>query len=143
MVYRKFLSLACLLFAGLYSISALAGVAVIVHPSNADSSLSSGVVKRIFLGKKSKFPGGGKVVAIDQSYDSADRGQFYQKVVGKNSAQMKSYWSKMIFSGKGVPPESVDDGAAVKDWVAGHAEGIGYIDSSLVDDSVKVVLDIQ
>jgi len=55
---------------------------------------------------------------------------------------MKAYWSKMIFSGKAAPPAVFDNDAAVKSWVASNTDGIGYIDSSQVDVSVKVILTI-
>jgi len=58
----------------------------------------------------------------------------------KNASKLKSYWSKMIFSGKAIPPEVVGDDAAVISWVASTKNGIGYVDSSAVNDSVKVLL---
>jgi hypothetical protein len=52
---------------------------------------------------------------------------------------MKAYWSKIIFTGRGQPPTEVSDGAELKKRLAANAEAIGYIDASLIDDSVRVV----
>lgn len=122
------------------SSSAWAETAVIANAANPDASITTGQAKKIFLGKGHVFPGGGAVAPVDQAEGSAARDSFYQKVAKKDAAQMKAYWSKMIFSGKATPPEAVADDAAVKAWVAGNKDGIGYVDSGVVDDSVKVLL---
>lgn len=120
-----------------------AGVAVIVNPANAEAQLSAKEVKRLFLGKKSAFPGGTRASVIDQSEGSAARNYFYKKIVRKNPSQLKAYWSKKIFSGKGAPPPSLADDTEIKSWVNKNPEGLGYIDSAAVDNSVKVLLSLD
>ncbi len=117
-----------------------AEIAVIANSANAEASLSAKQVKKIFLGKKNAFPGGGAAKPVDQKEGGTIRNAFYQKVANKNPDAMKGYWTKMIFSGKASPPNAVEDDAAVKAWVASHKEGIGYVDKSAVDGSVKVLL---
>lgn len=123
-----------------FGAQASAGIVVVVNPNSGISSLSAGQAKAIFLGKQSSFPNGGKAVPVDQPEDSAIRNTFANKVLGKSGSQLKAYWSKMIFSGKGSPPQAVVDNAAVKAFVAGTPGGIGYIDGDQVDGSVTVVL---
>jgi len=117
-----------------------AEIVVIAHAANSETALSVKQAKKIFLGKKTAFPGGGEASPVDQKEGSATREAFYQKVAGKNADAMKGYWTQMIFSGKASPPDSVDDDAAVKAWVAGNKNGIGYVDKSVVDGTVKVLL---
>jgi hypothetical protein len=114
----------------------MADIAIIANTSNS-SSVTVKEVKKIFLGKNDTM------TPVDLSEGNATRNAFYEKVVSKNEAQMKAYWSKMIFSGKATPPESKSDDAGVKVWVASNQKGIGYIDSGSVDDSVKVLLTIK
>ena len=128
-----FLALSCA------SLSATAEVAVIVNSSNANATMSSSDISRIFLGKSSKFPDGSQAKAVDQNDDSAARNEFNDKVLGKTASQLKSYWSRLIFTGKGTPPKQVGTDADVKAAVASNPSAIGYIDSSAVDASVKVV----
>jgi len=116
---------------------------VIVHPSNSVSELSQKVVKKLYLAKSDTFPGGAKATPVDQPEQSAIRDIFYQKVTGKNPSKIKSYWSKMIFSGKASPPAILANDAEVKSWIAANSNGIGYIDKAGVDASVKVVLTVQ
>ena len=120
--------------------TALAELAIIAHPSNPEAALTKKQVKLIFLGKKKSFPGGVEAKPVDQNEDSPAHAEFYQKVVGKTGAKLKSYWSKMVFTGKASPPQVVGDGTDVKNWVAKHEEALGYIDAAEVDESVKVLL---
>jgi len=122
---------------------AQAGVAVIGHSGNAAGNLTKHQVKDFYLGKVTAFNDGTPVAVIDLPDGNAVRDEFYSKVVGKKKAQVQAYWAKRIFTGKGTPPKSLDDAAAVKKWVAGKPGRLGYVDSSAVDDSVSVLLTIQ
>lgn len=119
--------------------SAFAEYAVIVSASNGNASMSSDDISRIFLGKTSKFPNGSKAKPLDQSEDNPARESFNNAVLGKDSSQLKAYWSRLIFTGKGTPPKEAGDDTAVKSQVAGDTSAIGYVDASVVDDSVTVV----
>ncbi len=127
-----------LLLALMFSPLSQAELVVIAHPSAGVDRLDQGAVKQLFLGKMRKLAGQ-KVKLLDQVSGSADREQFYTQVTGKSSAQLKSYWSRLIFTGKGKPPEVVGGGAAVKSRVATSAGAVGYVDATQVDDSVKVL----
>jgi ABC-type phosphate transport system substrate-binding protein len=116
-----------------------AEVAVIVHPSAGFDSLTEDDVSRLFLGKSKSFPSGGQAVPVNQNEGSAARDKFNEAVCKKNASQYKAYWSQLVFTGKGTPPKDAGDDAAVKALVAANPSMIGYIDSSAVDASVKVV----
>ena len=55
-------------------------------------------------------------------------------------AQMKAHWAKIIFTGRGHPPEEAANSAEVKKLIVNNPNAIGYIDKSLVDATVKVLL---
>ncbi|MEC8811121.1 MULTISPECIES: phosphate ABC transporter substrate-binding protein [unclassified Ketobacter] len=117
---------------------ALAEVAVIVNPAN-DSNITSDDISKLYLGKTKKFPNGKNAVALDRKEGSSERIQFLEATTGKDESQMKSYWSRLIFTGKGVPPQVVETDAEVKELVSRNPDIIGYIDAAAVDDSVKVI----
>jgi ABC-type phosphate transport system substrate-binding protein len=119
-----------------------AEVAVIVHPSAGFDSLSEEDVARLFLGKSKSFPAGAQAVPINQTEGAAARDKFNEAICKKNASQYKAYWSQLVFTGKGTPPKDAGDDAAVKTLVAANPNMIGYIDSSAVDASVKVVYKI-
>jgi ABC-type phosphate transport system substrate-binding protein len=119
--------------------TAFAEISVIVSASNPNSTMDQNTVSKIFLGKAKSFPDGSQALPVDQDEGSAVRETFNSTLLGKSASQLKSYWSRLIFTGKGTPPKPSGDDTAVKSIVANHPNIIGYIDSSAVDASVKVV----
>jgi ABC-type phosphate transport system substrate-binding protein len=123
-----------------FSISASAEVKVIGHSNVKDGALSQDVVTRLFLGKQDKFPSGKKVVVIDQEPGEDIRDEFYTKVIKKNPAQLKSYWSRLIFTGQGLPPKRVLDDDEVLELIAENPSLIGYVSGEADVSGVKVLL---
>jgi ABC-type phosphate transport system substrate-binding protein len=121
--------------------SAYADVVVIVSAKSPITSLTAEQTAKIFLGKTDTFPHDGNALPIDQAEGSIIRDEFYSKVTNKNSAQIKAYWSKIIFTGDGQPPKLVEGDVAVRKAVANNPNSIGYIDKNNVNNSVRVILE--
>ncbi|UJX27604.1 MULTISPECIES: phosphate ABC transporter substrate-binding protein [unclassified Pseudoalteromonas] len=121
----------------LLSSTAFADVAVIVNPANGNA-IDEGTIKKIYLGKAKSFDDGTKVNPVNQDGNSVSD-EFNDKVVGKSSSQLNAYWSKLVFTGKGTPPEKLANDQAVIDFISANGDAIGYIDASKVTDKVKVV----
>ena len=115
-----------------------AEVSVIVNPSNA-SSLSDDDIKKIFLGKKKTFDDGSSILAVNLSSANPARAAFDEAALGKSASQIKAYWSKLVFSGKGEPPKEFSSDEEILKLVKENPAVIGYVDSAKVDASVKVV----
>ncbi|WP_420231612.1 phosphate ABC transporter substrate-binding protein [Pseudomonas sp. ABY48] len=116
-----------------------ADVVVVVATSSPVKALARNQVADIFLGKTSRFPGGGQAIPIDLTEDSPTRDEFYTTFTGKSAAQLKAHWSKIIFTGRGQPPQSVSSSAQVKKRVAETPDTIGYIDARELDSSVRAL----
>lgn len=127
-----------LLIALLAAFKASAEVAVIVNPSNAQV-LSDKQIARMFMGKLKSYDNGQTVVAINAKGNSSSRKEFEQKVLKKSSAQVKAYWSKLIFTGKGTPPKELTSAQQIIETVATEPGAIGYVDASAVTTAVKVL----
>jgi ABC-type phosphate transport system substrate-binding protein len=142
LIFRNVLGVSLAL--GLFSHSSIAGAetVIIVNPANTTDSISVDDVNRIYRGKKHRFADGTRAEPVDQSSGSEIRGEFYRDYLDMTEAQAKRYWSKLMFSGKGRPPVELNGDRAVRAAVAGNVSAIGYVDSTNVDESVKV-LDIQ
>jgi len=119
--------------------AASADVVAVVSAKSQATSLSKAQVADIFLGKAIRFPDGTRAIPIDQAEGSAARDEFYDKVAGKTAAQIKAYWSKIIFTGRGQPPPTVANTIEMRKRIGENPAAIGYIDRSMVDDTVKVV----
>ena len=124
----------------LASRSVLADVVAVVSAKSTVTTLSRSEVTDIFLGRASRFPNGVQAVPIDQADGSVARDEFYAKLAGKTAAQLKAYWSKIIFTGRGQPPPVVANSVELKKRLAANPAAIGYMEQDLVDDSVRVVL---
>jgi ABC-type phosphate transport system substrate-binding protein len=124
---------------GLTSGVATADVVVVVSAKSPVAALSKAQVVDIFLGKTIRFPDGAQAIAIDQAEGSAVRDEFYDKVVGKSAAQVKAYWSKIIFTGRGQPPPSVSSTIEMISRISANPAAIGYIDRGMMNDSVRIV----
>ena len=79
--------------------NAYAGVSVIVHPSNG-SSFDTSTINRIFTGKEKSFSNGNKAIPVSQEPGNPITDEFNSKALNKSSAQLKAYWSKLIFTGR-------------------------------------------
>lgn len=126
-------ALALAIVATLTAPQATAQVVVVASAKATAGSLSKDQVSDVFMGKNTSL------TPVDQPDASALRDDFYGKVVGKSASQMKSYWSKMAFTGKGTPPREGSSTADVKKILAGDSTLVGYIEKSAVDSSVKVL----
>ena len=124
------------LAAMLFTTNALA-LSVIVHPSNS-SELDESAISRIFLGKAKSFPDGGQAVPINLEDGSAGSEVFNEKVLNKSASQLKAYWSKLVFTGKGTPPKTVNNDAEMIALISANPNMIGFIEGA-GDGSVKVV----
>ena len=124
------------------SFTALANVAVIVHPSNA-AALTQDDINKIFTGRAKSFTDGKAAEPVNLTEAVAVRADFDQKVLGRSSSQMKAYWSKLVFTGKGTPPKELASEQEVIDAVAKNPAAIGYVSSGAANGSVKVALTLN
>lgn len=113
---------------------AFGATAIIVSARNTATRIMTEQAAQIFLGKSTQL------TPVDLADNSAIRGDFYQKIAGKDQDQVKAIWSKIVFTGRGFPPKEYNSPAEVKKAVAADTGAIGYIDKAAVDDTVRVVL---
>jgi len=119
--------------------AALAEVVVVVSAKNPLTSLSKSQVVDIFLGKARRFPDGSPAVPVDLQEGSPARDEFYAVFAGTSAAQLKSYWAKIIFTGRGQPPRTAAGPAEIHKLLAADPHVIAYLDRSAVDDSMKIL----
>jgi len=120
--------------------AALADVVAVVSSKSPLATLSKNQVTDIFLGKTTRFPDGTQAIPIDQQEGSPARDEFYATYAGQSPAQVKSHWTKIIFTGRGKPPRAVGDGIEARKLIAANPQAISYMERSDVDSTVKVIL---
>lgn len=125
-----------------FSGASFADVVVIVHPDN-NSVFQADDLKQIFLKKTKKFPNGDRAIPINQKSSSDIRKLIIVKLLKKLPRQDKAYWANYQFSGKGRPPRVVRSDEDVLALVAKEKSCIGYINSAVLNNSVKAVYTIK
>ena len=123
---------ATVLVAGSASVMA-AEIVVIVNNANPATAMTATQASQFFLGKSTMF------TPVDQAESSSIRSDFYKRVADKDLSEVKTIWSKVVFTGKAAAPKEMHSSADVKKAVAANPTGIGYIERSAVDSTVKVV----
>jgi len=129
-----------LLLGTLFVFSTVSAEVVIIGHAKSVGTLDAKSAKKLYLGKTNSISGMASVTLIGQADSSPTKAEFTVKATKKNLSKYKAYWSKMIFSGKAVPPKEMANDDEVKAYVASHTDAVGYINASAVDASVKVLL---
>ena len=117
------------------SAACAADLVVIVHPSA--QPLSKEKAGDIFLGKEPTY------APVDYPDAVPLKAEFYKKLTSRDLTQVKTTWTRVVFTGKGLAPKEYPDAAAVKKAVAADPKAVGYIDKSALDGTVKAALQVD
>jgi ABC-type phosphate transport system substrate-binding protein len=110
-------------------------IVVVMSPSAV--ALSKDQVAKLYLGRSNDLK------PLDLPPSNPTREAFYKKATDRDAAQIKALWSRITFTGEGLPPKEVPDATAVKKSVAADPKAIGYIEKADLDASVKVILELN
>lgn len=111
---------------------------VITNPSVSETTLSKKDVGNIYLGKKTSWSDGSKIIfVVLTGGDTHDT--FLNSYVGKTASQFKTFWKKQVFTGKGSPPKEFDSDQAMIDFVAQTAGAMGYVSAGADVSKVKTI----
>lgn len=122
----------------LLALPTMANISVIVHPSN-QLEMNPNEIARMFLGKMKSFPKGGIVLPINLAEGSLPRKTFEKTILKKSSSQIRAYWSKLVFTGKGSPPREVENDAEMLKLIKANPSLIGYVATDSITPGVRVV----
>lgn len=112
---------------------------VIVHPANAVQSLSKHELASYFLKKSTTWPGGAPVQPVEPPESAEVREKFAAQVLGKSPGAVKSYWNKLIFAGREVPPVEKRSDEEVLAFVRTTPGALGYVSAGVPLAGVKPV----
>ena len=103
------------------------GVAVVVHPDSQITTVSRAELSKIFLGRLRTWSDGTPATPVDQLPDRPVRERFSRHVHGRGVVTVEVYWKRMIFSGRGVPPDELANDKQVLEYVRTHPGAVGYV----------------
>jgi len=103
------------LLAGALQAMALEGAVVIANENVPVGSISAAALKDIYNGKTMYWEGGQNVViaVLPDKTDAA-----LKEVSGMDASQFKTFWQRLMFSGRGQQPRKAEDAAALVALVA-------------------------
>jgi len=112
-----------------------AGVKVIANASVAESSISSGDLKAVFLLDKDSL-GGGHVQPV-LSKGGATHEAFLKEYIGRSDSALQAFYRSLVFTGKGSMPKALGSDAEVVAYVAKTKGAIGYVSGDASAEGVK------
>lgn len=113
-------------------------VIVIVHKEN-NNIIDNKLIVGIYTGVITSWPDGTPVFALDQARNTKIKNDYYLNIIGKSKITMRAIWAQNIFSGRSLPPETAEPDEEMKRTVSANKHAIGYIWSSSIDESVKLI----
>ena len=117
-------------------------IVVVVNPGSGVDTLSRNEVINIFLGSFRQLPSGIAALPIDLPPGHPARAEFYRLLVGKNPAEINTYWARLIFSGKTRPPIQAQQVEDAMSMVQGSVGAITYLERSKVSGRLKIVFEL-
>lgn len=121
------------------SYSAAADLVVVVNKENPINELSLTNVVDIYTGRYMAFPNGISAEPIDLPNESNEKEDFYYQATGLSLAKINSYWARLKFTGRYLPPIQLETAENALTYVQQNANAVAYIDEKYVTDKVKVV----
>ena len=116
------------LLAGAVPAAALDGVLMIANKSVTVDSISAAELKDIYTGRTMYWPDGQSVklaVLDDQITDQTDAA--LEEVSGMDDSHFKTFWQRMVFSGRGQQPQKFGDTASLVAYVAATKGAIAIV----------------
>lgn len=107
--------------------------------ASRSTDLSVDEVAQIFMKKRRFWDAGQSIVPVNRNATSSARAIFTKLIFHQDARFLQTYWNRQYYDGI-LPPVTLASDEAVKRFVAQEPNAIGYIDESLVDNSVRVVL---
>jgi ABC-type phosphate transport system substrate-binding protein len=112
---------------------------VVVNKENKLATLTTDDLTRIFLGKKTLWDSGTRIVPVMPEEESPSGELFLSGTLKKSVSQFRAYWKRLLFSGGGAVPKVFRNADQLLDFVARQPGAIGVIEASAVDDRVRVL----
>jgi ABC-type phosphate transport system substrate-binding protein len=110
-------------------------VAIIANKSVPLDSISASALKDIFTGRTMYWQDGQNVViAVLDSTDAA-----LSEACGMNASQFRTFWQRLVFSGRGQQPRKADNAAALVALVASTRGAIALVPADTETKGVKKI----
>ena len=114
-------------------------VVVVANPEVEISELDQAELARIFLGKRTIWDSGTRIMPCMPNEKSELTASFLKNNIRKTVRQFRAYWKKRLFSGQGTAPKTFSNERQVLDYVANNPGAIGFVRTGSQDNRVKTL----
>ena len=135
-ISRKIAFILTFLLTGFLRAGSLAGVVVIANEGVRTDHISAGALKNVYIGKTNYWQGGEHVVidVLDGATDDA-----LNEVSGMDPSEFRTFWQRLVFSGRGEEPKRAFDATSLVKLVASTRGAIALVPADAPLDGVKVL----
>ena len=117
---------------------AQADIAIVVGKNSTVNNINEREVNNVFL-SKTRFLDNGTRVKPFELNNEIIKEEFYKVIANKSPSQINSYWTTLIFTGKGKPPRKVQEITQLIQVLNDSPNAITYLPQKNVTDSMRVV----
>jgi len=115
-------------------------VAIIVHRTHPQAEISMTELARIFRLDQQRWKSGEKVDLVVQLSHSDKEAIVQDLIYHMQSDELMRFWLGKVFRGElTAAPRAFSSDLSVKNYVAANLQAVGYIDSVLLDETVKAL----
>ena len=115
-------------------------LAIIVNQSNPVENFSFEELRKIFLGERSHWPNGRRITLVMLDPSQPEHKVVLRDIYGMSEKDFNNHFIQGVFTGAVfVSPKTLANSADVRKFIFNVPGAIGYVRSSDVDSSVKVL----
>jgi ABC-type phosphate transport system substrate-binding protein len=120
--------------------AAFAEILIIANKDVSETSLSPQEIREIFLGKRVLWSDNSRI-RFAASGDPKIHELFLEQYIRLSQADWKTYWKRMVFTGRGLPPQMIPTEAEIIEFVSKTKGSVGYVSSEGIQEKegVKVI----
>ncbi|WP_374475048.1 hypothetical protein [Zoogloea sp.] len=116
-----------------------AEILIVTSNRSGPIELTRDQAEKLYLGRSSTFSDGTPASLVDLPNGQV-RDEFYLKLTGKNPAQIQAYWSRLVFTGRALPPKEARSLAEARQWLTDTPNLIGYLDRNEPTTGMRILL---
>jgi ABC-type phosphate transport system substrate-binding protein len=118
--------------------TAAADLVIIGNPQLPADSIDSRDLKRIYLGKKSRWSDDSSVVPVMMKSGPL-QDEFVTEYLDRSVNRFVTHWRQLVFTGKGVPPRSFATENELVDFISRTPGAVGFASPGADVADVKVL----
>jgi hypothetical protein len=135
-IFQKITFVFVLFLTGVLHAGSLAGVLVIANEGVRIDHISAAALKNIYTGRTDYWDGGDEVV-IAVLADTDD--EALNEVSGMGASEFRTFWQRLVFSGRGQEPKTANDATTLVKFVASTRGAIALVPVGAPLNGVKIL----